>query len=207
MKLIILLITTPLFLISCLSTITGNNPDDIETAENDTEEVEETEDTESAEEAEEETEPPEVEPINFTSDAFISNFFSASYEYRTISIGSSYDYMVNALGNPDGSGELTDGTYYHYEHIAFNFPESAEEADTSELRADGIIIFPEEFSKMDAVENYGWPTIDDTSNFRMLYDSDPDNGYYVMMTYDQQDYIQEIMLHNEDFQDTSLDDD
>ncbi|SDL04920.1 hypothetical protein [Lacicoccus qingdaonensis] len=204
MKLLLLLITTPLFLISCLSTITGNNPNDLETTENDTEEVEEPEDTE---EMEEETEPPEVEPVNITSDAFISNFFSASYEYRTISIGSSYDYMVNALGEPEGSGELTDGTYYHYEHIAFNFPESADDTDTSELRADGIIIFPEEFSKMDAVENYGWPTVDDTSNFRMMYDSDPDNGYYVMMTYDQQDYIQEIMLHSENFEDTSLSED
>lgn len=204
MKLLLLLITTPLFLISCLSTITGNNPNDLETTENDTEEVEEPEDTE---EMEEETEPPEVEPVNITSDAFISNFFSASYEYRTISIGSSYDYMVNALGEPEGSGELTDSTYYHYEHIAFNFPESADDTDTSELRADGIIIFPEEFSKMDAVENYGWPTLDDTSNFRMMYDSDPDNGYYVMMTYDQQDYITEIVLHSKDFQDTSLSDD
>lgn len=204
MKLLLLLITAPLFLISCLSTITGNNPDDIETADNDTEEVEE---AEEVEETEEDTEPPEVEPINLTSDIFISNFFSASYEYRTISLGSSYDYMTDTLGEPDGSGELIDGTYYHYEHIAFNFPETADEADTSELNADGIIIFPEEFSKMDAVENYGWPTIDDTSNFRMLYDSDPDNGYYVMMTYDQQDYISEILLHSENFQDTSLSED
>ena len=201
MKLLLLLITTPLFLISCLSTITGNNPNDLETTENDTEEVEESEDPD---ETEEETKPREVEPVNITSDAFISNFFSASYEYRTISIGSSYDYMVNALGEPEGSGEFTDGTYYHYEHIAFNFPESADDTDTSELRADGIIIFPEEFSKMNAVENYGWPTLDDTSNFRMMYDSDPDNGYYVMMTYDQQDNIQEIMLHSENFEDTIL---
>ena len=204
MKLILLLITTPLFLISCLSTITGNNPDDLETSEEVNEEAEETEDDE---ETDEETEPPEVEPINLTSDAFISNFFSASYEYRTISLGSSYDYMVNTLGEPKGSGELTDGTYYHYEHIAFNFPEAAGDADTSELKADGIIIFPEEFSKMDAVTNYGWPTLDDTSNFRMMYDSDTDNGYYVMMTYDQQDYINEIVLHSENFEDTSLSDD
>lgn len=204
MKFILLLITTPLFLISCLSTITGNNPEDLETGENTAEEAEE---TENVEETEEEKEPSKVEPINLTSDAFISNFFSASYEYRTISLGSSYDYMVNTLGEPDGRGELTDGIYYHYEHIAFNFPETAEEADTSELKADGIIIFPEEFSKMDAVTNYGWPTLDDTSNFRMMYDSDSDNGYYVMMTYDQQDYINEIILHSENFEDTSLSDD
>lgn len=204
MKLLLLIITTPLFLISCLSTITGNNSDDLETAGEPEEEVEETEENE---ETEEETEPPEIEPINITSDAFISNFFSASYEYRTVSLGSSYDYMVNALGEPNGSGELTDGTYYHYEHIAFNFPESADDTDTSELKADGIIIFPDEFTKMNAVENYGWPTLDDTSNFRMMYDSDPDNGYYVMMTYDQQDYITEIVLHSKDFQDTSLSDD
>lgn len=204
MKLLLLLITTPLFLISCLSTITGNNPNDLETAENDTEEAEE---SESTDETEEEAEPREVEPVNITSDAFISNFFSASYEYRTISIGSSYDYMVNVLGEPEGSGEVTDGTYYHYEHIAFNFPESAGDTDTSELRADGIIIFPEEFSKMNAVENYGWPTLDDTSNFRMMYDSDPYNGYYIMMTYDQQDNIQEIILHSENFEDTSLSED
>lgn len=207
MKLLLLIITTPLFLISCLSTITGNNSDDLETAGEPEEEVEETEETEENEETEEETEPPEIEPINITSDAFISNFFSASYEYRTVSLGSSYDYMVNALGEPNGSGELTDGTYYHYEHIAFNFPESADDTDTSELKADGIIIFPDEFTKMNAVENYGWPTLDDTSNFRMMYDSDPDNGYYVMMTYDQQDYITEIVLHSKDFQDTSLSDD
>lgn len=204
MKFILLLFTAPLFLISCLSTITGNNPNDVETSEEVTEESEEPEDDEVTEE---ETVPPEVEPINLTSDAFISNFFSASYEYRTISLGSSYDYMINTLGEPDGSGELTDGTYYHYEHIAFNFPESADETDTSALTADGIIIFPEEFSKMDAVANYGWPTLDDTSNFRMMYDSDPDNGYYVMMTYDQQDYINEIILHGKNFEDTSLSDD
>lgn len=205
MKFILLLFTTPLFLISCLSTITGYDSDELETPEEAAEEAEETE--EAGETEEEDAEPPEVEPVNITSDAFISNFFSASYEYRTISLGSSYDYMVNTLGEPEGSGELTDGTYYHYEHIAFNFPESVGESDTSELRADGIIIFPEEFSKMDAVSNYGWPTLDDTSNFRMMYDSDPDNGYYVMMTYDQQDNINEIVLHSKNFQDTSLSDD
>ncbi len=204
MKLLFLIITSPLFLISCLSTITGNNPDDLETAGDNEEEVEEAEETE---ETEEQTEPPEIEPINITSDAFISNFFSASYEYRTVSLGSSYDYMINALGEPEGSGELIDGTYYHYEHIAFNFPEPAGDSDHSELKADGIIIFPEGFTKMNAVENYGWPTLDDTSNFRMMYDSDSDNGYYVMMTYDQQDSITEIVLHNEDFQDTSLSND
>ena len=191
MKLLLLLITTPLFLISCLSTITGNNPNDLETTENDTEEVEESEDPD---ETEEETKPREVEPVNITSDAFISNFFSASYEYRTISIGSSYDYMVNALGEPEGSGEFTDGTYYHYEHIAFNFPESADDTDTSELRADGIIIFPRVL-KNERCGNYGWPTLM-TSNFRMMYDNDRIT-YYVMMTYDQQDNIQEIMLHSE----------
>lgn len=205
MKLLLLLITTPLFLISCLSMITGNNPDDPATPEEAREEAEEAEEAEVTEE--EDTEPPEVEPINITSDAFVSNFFAASYEYRTISIGSSYDYMIDTLGEPEDSGELIDGTYYHYEHIAFNFPEPAGESDTSELRADGIIIFPEEFSKMDAVANYGWPTLDDTSNFRMMYDSDPDNGYYVMLTYDQQDNINEIVLHSENFQDTSLGDD
>ena len=60
MKLLLLLITTPLFLISCLSTITGNNPNDLETTENDTEEVEESEDPD---ETEEETKPREVEPV------------------------------------------------------------------------------------------------------------------------------------------------
>lgn len=204
MKFTLLLMISPFLFISCLSAITGMDSGDDEMPPGDgTEEAAETDDEDDGEE-EEDPEPPEVTPVNITSDAFISNFFTASYEYRTITIGSSYDYMVNMLGEPEGSGEMTDGTYYHYEHIAFNFPESAEDSDPSELRVDGIIIFPEDFHKIDAVENYGWPTEDDVGNFRMLYDSDPDNGYYIMMPYGQQDEIQALLLHNEDFQDTAL---
>ncbi|SOC42763.1 hypothetical protein [Salinicoccus kekensis] len=206
MKLILLLMSVPFLLISCITTLAGLDSGDGELPEEaEQEEVAETDDAEEAEE--EDPEPPEVTPVNITSEAFISNFFTAAYEYRTISIGSSYDYMTGVLGEPEGSGEITDGVYYHYEHIGFNFPASAEDADTSEMRIDGIIIFPEEFSKMDAVENYGWPTQDDVGNFRMLYDSDPDNGYYIMMPYDQEDYVTALLLHTEDFQDTSLADD
>lgn len=203
MKLILLLMTVPFLFVSCLSALSGQD-----SAEEDMPDETEEETVEVRDEArEEDPEPPEVTPVNITSEAFISNFFTASYEYRTISIGSSYDYMIRILGEPEGSGEITDGIYYHYEHIGFNFPESAEDADTSELRIDGIVIFAEEFSKMDAVENYGWPTEDDVGNFRMLYDSDPGNGYYIMMPYDQQDYVTALLLHDEDFQDTSAADD
>ena len=202
MKLLLLLLIMPVLFVSCLSMLTGTEPGE---GEGDTPAGEESEEVEETDEEEEEDpEPPEVNPVDVTSESFISNFFTASYEYRTISLGSSYDYMVGTLGEPEGSGELTDGVYYHYEHIGFNFPAEAEEADTSELHVDGIIIFPEDFTKMDAVENYGWPTEDDVGNFRMLYDSDPDNGYYIMMPYDHEDYIEALLLHNEDFQDTSL---
>ncbi len=199
MKFILLMMIVPFLLISCLSALTGQDSGVQEMPEDEADEIAEMDEAEEGEDPE----PQEVTPVNITSDAYISNFFTAGYEYRTVSIGSSYDYMVDILGEPEGSGKMTDGVYYHYEHVGFNFPESAEGTDTSELRVDGIIIFPEAFTKMEAVENYGWPTEDDVGNFRMLYDSDPENGYYIMMPYDQEDHIRALLLHSENFQDTS----
>ncbi|WP_271401094.1 hypothetical protein [Salinicoccus roseus] len=200
MKLFIILLSIPMFITAC------TNPDD-ETAESQPPEEETTEE-ETEEVMEEETEeeaPPEVTPIDVTSDAFISNFFSGNYEYRTISVHSSYDYMVDRLGEPVGSGSTVDGTYYHYDHIGFNFPEAVGSVeDTAELKVDGIIIFPEEFSKQDAVEHFGWPSSDEVSDFRMFYDSDDSNGQYVMMKYNQEDRITEIILQYKDLSDTEF---
>lgn len=188
-----------LFLTACM------NADDQTEAEPDEVETEETTDETVAEEETAELEPPEVRPIDINSGAFLSNFFSGNYEYRTISVHSSYDYMVATLGEPAGSGSVVDGTYYHYNHIGFNFPQSAEEAeDTSALNVDGIIIFPEDLTKQDAVEQFGWPSSDDVSNFRMFYDSDPSNGQYVMMNYDQEDRITEIVLQYKNLSDTDF---
>lgn len=166
---------------------------------------------ETTEEATEETStdvdqtPPEINPINVTSPAFISNFFNGSYEYRTVTVHSSYEYMVDTLGEPAGKGNTVDGTYYHYDHIGFNFPTSANETnDLSELKVDGIIIFPEQFYKDEAVENFGWPTRDETSDFRMIYDSDKNNGYYVMMNYTQEDRISEIILQFKNLSETQF---
>lgn len=190
MKFFLTLLSVPLFFTACF----GISPDpaDKKTTEEDTSSEEATE-----EDTSEETAPPEVKPISITGDAFTSSLFNGSYEYRTIAIRSSYAYMTNILGEPSGQDNLIDGVYYHYDHIGFNFPESREDIDDpGELRIDGIIIFPQDFYKQDAVEYYGWPTEDETSAFRMFYDSDPDNGYYVMMNYDQDDRITEIILHN-----------
>lgn len=200
MKRLIILLSIPMFITAC------TNPDD-ETTESEPSEEETTEE-ETEEVTEEETEEealPEVTPIDVTSDAFISNFFSGNYEYRTISVHSSYDYMVDRLGEPVGSGSTVDGTYYHYDHIGFNFPEAVGSVeDTAELKVDGIIIFPEEFSKQDAVEHFGWPSSDEVSDFRMFYDSDDSNGQYVMMKYNQEDRITEIILQYKDLSDTEF---
>ena len=155
--------------------------------------------------SEESQTPPEIRPIDVTGPAFISNFFNGSYEYRTVTVHSSYDYMVDTLGEPSGKGNIIDGTYYHYDHIGFNFPTAVEDSgDTEELKVDGIIIFPDEFYKSDAVENFGWPTRDETSDFRMIYDSDKDNGYYVMMNYTQEDRISEIIIQFKDLSETDF---
>ncbi|GAB3058043.1 hypothetical protein ACFOU0_03705 [Salinicoccus sesuvii] len=199
MKLLIPLLVALFFMTACTSTDdqTGTESDEVET--------EETTDETVAEEETAEQELPEVRPIDITSGAFLSNFFSGNYEYRTISVHSSYDYMVATLGEPEGSGSVVDGTYYHYDHIGFNFPQSAGEVDdTSALNVDGIIIFPEDLTKQEAVERFGWPSSDEVSNFRMLYDSDPENGQYVMMNYDQQDRITEIVLQYKDLSDTDF---
>ncbi|MFC3418872.1 hypothetical protein ACFOLA_05225 [Salinicoccus hispanicus] len=200
MKFFITLLMSSFFITACLNSDDG--PAEVESSE--AEDEASTEET-VAEEETAEPEPPEVQPIDITSSAFISNFFSGSYEYRTISVHSSYDYMAGILGEPAGSGSVVDGTYYHYDHIGFNFPQSAGESeDTSELKVDGIIIFPEDFTKQDAVEQYGWPSSDEVSDFRMFYDSDTSNGQYVMMNYNQEDRITEIILQYKDLSDTDF---
>ena len=199
MKLFLSIFFIPLAFTACFG-ITEDAPEE-DTEEGETEETAETEgDSENETE-----EPPEVTPIDITSSRFISSFFNGSFEYRTISVQSSYDYMVNMLGEPSGSGSVVDGTYYHYDHIGFNFPESREDAgDTSELSVDGIVIFPEDFYKEDAVSNFGWPTTDDVSNFRMFYDSDTENDYFVMLNYDQDNRITEIVIQYKNLEDTEL---
>ncbi|WP_411842661.1 hypothetical protein [Salinicoccus sp. HZC-1] len=198
MKFFLTLISVPLFFTACF----GISPDlaDEKSSEEDTAKEES-----AGEPPNEENAPPEVNPINITGDGFVSNFFNGAYEYRTISIRSSYAYMTEILGEPSGQDNIIDGVYYHYDHIGFNFPESRESVDDpGELRVDGIFIFPEDFYKQDAVEHYGWPTEDETSEFRMFYDSDPDNGYYVMMNYNQDDRVTEIILHNKNLSDTKF---
>ncbi|WP_186365536.1 hypothetical protein [Salinicoccus cyprini] len=204
MKFLTALLMTSFFITACLNADDGPGPAEDESTGTETEGS--TEET-VAEEETAEQEPPEVKPIDITSDAFISNFFSGSYEYRTISVHSSYDYMVGILGEPTGSGSVVDGTYYHYDHIGFNFPQSVgESGDKGELKVDGIIIFPEDFTKQDAVEQFGWPSSDEVSDFRMFYDSDTSNGQYVMMNYNQQDQITEIILQYKDLSDTDFHD-
>lgn len=196
MKFFFTLISVSLLFTACF----GISPDpaDEKTSEEGTAKEEPT-----GEPPDEEKAPPEVNPVNITGDAFISNFFNGAYEYRTISIRSSYAYMTEILGEPSGRNNIIDGVYYHYDHIGFNFPEPRENVDDpGGLRIDGVIIFPEDFYKQDAVEHYGWPTEDETPEFRMFYDSDPDNDYYVMMNYNQDDRITEIILHNKDLSDT-----
>lgn len=127
-------------------------------------------------------------------------------KYRTITIGSSYEYMTELLGESSGKDSIVDGVYYHYDHIGFNFPKPVKDAKSpDELKIDGIIIFPENFHKQDAVNTFGWPTENQTSELCMLYDSDTDNGFYVMLNYDQDDRITEIILHNKNFPDSEDD--
>lgn len=197
MRFFLILSFVPLAFTACFG-ISGD-PADERTPEEPTEE-----DTEEVRTEEKQT-PPEINPIDVTRPAFISNFFNGSYEYRTVTVHSSYAYMVATLGEPAGKGSSIDGTYYHYNHIGFNFPSSAENVENlSELKADGIIIFPEDFYKNDAVENFGWPTSDETSDFRMIYDSDNDNGYYVMMNYTQEDRISEIIIQFKNLSETEF---
>lgn len=203
MKFIITLLAIPLFIPSCVGLLIpdeSNHPD--------TEETEESAGKNSAEETDEEAsgqDPAEVTPIDVKRDAFVSNVFSADYEYRTISLHSSYEYMTRILGEPLGSGRSIDGVYYHYDHIAFNFPEKADETDDlSELKIDGIIIFPENLKKQEAVEVFGWPTRDEVSNFRMIYDADDSNEQYVMVKYNQEDEVTEIILQHKNLEDTEF---
>lgn len=114
--------------------------------------------------------------------------------------------MTELLGESSGKDNIVDGVYYHYDHLGFNFPKPVKDANSpDELKIDGIIIFPENFHKQDAVSTFGWPTEDQTSELRMLYDSDTDNGFYVMLNYDQDDRITEIILHNKNFSDSEAD--
>ena len=198
MKFILLMLCVPFLFVSCFVSVFSSDDTD-GTGE---ETVEDTDDTdENAEE--EETVPEEITEVDITSDIFISNFFSASYDYKGVSIFSTYDYMVRQLGEPEESGQIVDGTYYSYGPIAFNYPVEAA-GDTQDAQVDGIIIFPEEFYKLDAVENYGWPTFDEPGNFRMFYDGDAENGFYTMLTYDRDDRITAVTLHNKNLQDTDF---
>lgn len=199
MKFLLLIFSIPFFFVSCLFSDTSSN--DSDTSEETEENAEENDEGEAEDETESAPEP--VTPVNITSDVFISNFFSAGYDYRNVSLFSTYDFMTNQLGDPEESGELVDGTYYSYGPIAFNFPSEAEE-NSSELQIDGIIIFPEEFYKIDAVEHYGWPTFDEPGSFRMFYDGDSENGYYIMLNYDGDDRITSMVLHNKNLQDTDF---
>ncbi|GAA3715732.1 hypothetical protein GCM10022378_02630 [Salinicoccus jeotgali] len=203
MKFIIVLLAIPLFIPSCVGLFI---PDDSnQSATEDTGESASEESTEETTEVASEKEPTEVTPIDVTRDAFVSNLFSANYEYRTISLRSSYEYMTRILGEPVGNGQSIDGVYYHYDHIAFNFPEKREGADDlSELKINGIIIFPENLTKQEAVETFGWPTRDEVSDFWMIYDADDSNEQYVMLKYDQEDKITEIILQHKNLEDTGF---
>lgn len=199
MKFTLTLLCIPLLFVSCLNfTSQEEETNEEETTENTAEAPEESEETEDNEE-----ETHEITPVDITGDAFIANFFTASYEYKGVSLYSTYDYMINQLGEPEESGEMIDGTYYSYGPIAFNFPAEVN-SETSDTQVDGIIVFPEDFYKTDAVEYYGWPTSDEPEHSRMIYDDDTENDYYIMLFYNHDDQITEIILHNQNLQDTDF---
>lgn len=206
MKLMLTFFCIPVLFISCLfPSLTEEEDAGDETAEETEEENSDDEEDEASEGSSEPADEAEITPVDVTSDTFIGSFFSGSYTYRNVSLYSSYDTMTNELGEPEESGEIVDGTYYNYGPIAFNFPQAADEdTNTGELQVDGIIIFPEEFYKMDAVESYGWPSFDEPGNFRMFYDADSDDGMYAMLTYDTEDRITAIVLHNMNLDDTDF---
>ena len=95
--------------------------------------------------------------------------------------------------------------YYDYEHIGFNFPESVDDVeDPSELRINGFIVPVDDMSKIEAVNTFGWPINDDVINFRMDYSNRGGGDKTILMNYDWQDNITEMVYYNDTFESTEL---
>ena len=146
----------------------------------------------------------EVEEIDVSAANFAGSFFSGTYEYRGITLHSSYEQMVARFGEPLSEESGIDGVYYDYEHIGFNFPESVENSDPSELRINGFIVPVNDMTKVEAVNTFGWPINDDVINFRMDYSNRAGDDRTILMNYDWQDNVTEIIYFNGPFESTDL---
>lgn len=147
----------------------------------------------------------DVEPIDVSASNFAGSFFSGTFEYRGITLHSSYEQMVARFGEPLGENFAIDGVYYDYDHIGFNFPESVDNVeDPSELRINGFIVFVDDMSKVEAVNTFGWPINDDVINFRMDYSNRSGGDNTTLMNYDWQDNISEIIYYHDEFESSEL---
>ncbi len=147
----------------------------------------------------------DVEPIDVSQSNFGGSFFSGTFEYRGITLHSSYEQMVARFGQPASEEFGIDGVYYDYEHIGFNFPQSVDDVeDPSELRINGFIVPVDDMSKVEAVNTFGWPINDDVINFRMDYSNRGSGDKTILMNYDWQDNITEMIYYNDTFESTEL---
>lgn len=146
----------------------------------------------------------EVEEIDVSAANFGGSFFSGTFEYRGITLHSSYEQMVARFGEPLSEEFGIDGVYYDYEHIGFNFPMSVEDSDPSELRINGFIVPVDDMSKMEAVNTFGWPINDDVINFRMDYSNRGAGDKTILMNYDWQDNVTAMIYYNDTFESTEL---
>lgn len=151
------------------------------------------------------TETIEVEPIDISASGFGGQFLRGGFDYHQISVHSSYDQMIRTFGQPEATSEKIEGTFYDYGYIGFNFPESHQNVeDTSELRVNGIVIFPEDLTKQEVVSRFGWPMEDDVLNFRMNYSHRTSGDHTALFTYDWQDNITEIIFYLGPFAETRM---
>lgn len=146
----------------------------------------------------------EVEPIDVSAANFGGPFFSGTYDYRGITLHTSYEQMVARFGEPLSEEFGIDGVYYDYEHIGFNFPASVENSDPAELRVNGFIIPVEDMSKVEAVNTFGWPINDDVINFRMDYSNRAGDDKTILLNYDWQDNVTAMIYYNGPLEETEL---
>lgn len=146
----------------------------------------------------------EIEEIDVSAANFGGSFFSGTYEYRGITLHSSYEQMVARFGEPLSEEFGINGVYYDYEHIGFNFPESVENSDPAELRINGFIVPVDDMSKVEAVNTFGWPINDDVINFRMDYSNRGNGDKTILLNYDWQDNITSMIYYNDNFESTEL---
>lgn len=146
----------------------------------------------------------EIEEIDVSAANFGGSFFSGTYEYRGITLHSSYEQMVARFGEPLSEEFAINGVYYDYEHIGFNFPESVENSDPAELRINGFIVPVDDMSKVEAVNTFGWPINDDVINFRMDYSNRGNGDKTILLNYDWQDNITSMIYYNDTFESTEL---